>query len=437
MEWASLFSVYRLGQAAVPEPSVRSEFQRDGDRIMFSAAFRRLQDKTQVFPLAQNDYVRTRLTHSLEVSCVGRSLGASVGRSLLQRYPDLAGKIEGQDVGDIVAAACLAHDIGNPPFGHFGEQAMRDYFLIGEGQEIAAHLPEKARADLLNIEGNAQGFRVLNRLESADIQGGLRLTATTLASASKYPCLAGSKFYKKNGCYLSDWQDFKVFFERQGIDLLDEESFKRHPLSFLMESADDICYLIVDIEDAYQVGEVSYDVARALLGELADDLVDQKRFSLMRSASDRLAYLRAKAIGRLVQETVEVFWQNESALLMGERYKALLEDISSYQKLKKIREFAVKSIYQARPVVEVQIAGYRILSGLLEVFCRACFHRWQGKLLPYDAMVLALIPKRYQKGTFDDLYEAILMVCDYITGMTDSYAVSLYKKLTGISLPVA
>lgn len=437
MDWSSLLSTYRLGQAAHPEPSVRSDFQRDGDRLMFSAAFRRMQDKTQVFPLEKNDYVRTRLTHSLEVSCVGRSLGTSVGAQLIERYPYLRAQgIHAADVGDIVAAACLAHDIGNPPFGHFGEQAMCDYFTIGAGNDILDHLArEQEREDLCHIEGNAQGFRIMNRLESPDNHGGLRLTAATIAASSKYPCLAGTRGYPKNGCYADDWEDFCTIFARLGLKQISDTRWQRHPLSFLMEAADDICYLIVDIEDAYQVGQIDFAVAREKLAALAGGLVDEQRFAAMQSRSDQLAYLRAKAIGQLVHEVADVFWEAESALLDGSRHNALLESIPSYPALQALREFAVRHIYISRPVVEVQIAGHRVLTGLMDIFCQPILHDTQKRADRRDRMILALLPERYARYNAS-LYQRLLGVCDYISGMTDSYAVSLYKKLTGISLPV-
>ncbi|UJF25040.1 deoxyguanosinetriphosphate triphosphohydrolase [Suttonella sp. R2A3] len=441
-DWQTLLSSYRIGQAAQPEASVRSEFQRDGDRLLFSASFRRMQDKTQVFPLEKNDYVRTRLTHSLEVSCVGRSLGSSVGVELLKRYPALKDQgIQPADIGDIVAAACLAHDIGNPPFGHFGEQAMRDFFTSDSGQsilELLDHADE--RADLTAIEGNAQGFRICNRLESPDTRGGLRLTAATLAAASKYPCTAAAQKaanMKKNGCYQDDLADFSDIFNHLGLAQRSEQAWQRHPLSFLMEAADDICYLIVDIEDAYQVGQIDHHTALSKLQALGGELVDPARFAHMRSKSDQLSYLRAKAIGKLVHETVKVFWESEQGLLDGSHHEPLLKAIPSIKQLEALRTYAREHIYVSRPVVEVQIAGHRVLSGLMDIFCSATANLAQNNphSKRHDEMILALLPHRYRReqGT---LYQNLLGACDYISGMTDSYAVSLYKKLTGISLPV-
>lgn len=436
--WQSLLSSYRIGQAAVDEPSVRSTYQRDGDRLIFSAAFRRLQDKTQVFPLAQNDYVRTRLTHSLEVACVGRSLGTAVGNQLLTRYPELTQCHQAADVGDIVWAACLAHDIGNPPFGHFGEQAMRDYFTSPAAKSLIEAIDNPIHiADLCQIEGNAQGFRIVNRLESPETVGGLRLTAATLASASKYPALAyGQKAYQKNGCYDDDWQDFCQIFKQLGLRRINDYAWQRHPLSYLMEAADDICYLIIDIEDAYQVGQISHQIAKEKLMDLAGELVEPLRLSALNSKTDQLAYLRAKAIGQLVHETSAVFWQHEQALLAGTHHRPLLKDIPSSAALEALRAYAKTHIYMARSVLETQIAGHKILTGLMEVFCQSVLSaKTSANLSRRDEMILALLPSRYLRHN-QSLYQQILGVCDYITGMTDSYAVSLYKKLTGISLPV-
>lgn len=442
MNWENLISTSRIGQAAQPEPSVRSEFQRDGDRILFSAAFRRMQDKTQVFPLEKNDYVRTRLTHSLEVSCVGRSLGSSVGITLIEKYPQLKKlNIHAADIGDIVAAACLAHDLGNPPFGHSGEQALRDFFHSPRGQQImqTLDLSPAEKADLLNIEGNAQGFRITNRLESPDNKGGLRLTAATLAASAKYPttAIAQHTHYKKNGVYQDDLSDYAAIFQTVGIPEIAPQVWHRHPLSFLMEAADDICYLIADMEDAYQIGQVSFNQASEYLSQLAGNLIDPSRLNAMQSNSDKLAYLRAKAIGRLVHQTIDIFWANENTLLNGQRKAALLKDIPAAQDLDTLRAFSVTHIYNCRPVLEIQIAGHRVLNGLIEHFATALANSIaEPKHRPrQQQMILNLLPKRYQRHAHTP-YQKLLAICDYITGMTDSYAVSLYKKLTGISLPV-
>ena len=316
---------------------------------------------------------------------------------------------------------------------------MRDYFASPDAASILDRLDNDAqRADLLNIEGNAHAFRIMNRLESPDNHGGLRLTAATLAAASKYPATAYRSPYKKNGVYQDDLTDFVTLYTTLGIPPRGDsgQAWHRHPLSYLMEAADDICYLIVDIEDAYQIRQIDHRRALELLADLAGDMLDPSRLNAMESKSDQLAYLRAKAIGRLVHETVAVFQDNESALLAGERDAPLLKDIPSIEKLRALREYAEKYIYISRPVVEVQIAGHRVLTGLMGIYCQAIANtHGRDNITRADQMLLALLPERFRKNR-DSLYQKLLGVCDYIAGMTDSYAVSLYKKLTGISLPV-
>lgn len=444
MQWDKLLSDYRLFAPSSPEPSVRSEFRRDCDRIIFSPSFRRLKDKTQVFPLEKNAFVRTRLTHSLEVSCVGKSLGSSAGQFLCNKYPELSRKISFSEIGDIVEAACLAHDLGNPPFGHDGEEAMRDFFHSSDGQMILDKLEISARErqDLENIEGNALGFRICTRLESSDIAGGLRLTAATIGTMVKYPCVAADnngkdreKNYKKNGIYQDDSKNFQTIFDALEIPEIAANCRLRHPLSFLSEAADDICYLIADLEDAYQVGQVSFSLAKEFLSELATDFINPEIIKEINSKSDYLAYLRAKAIGKIVFETLEVFKAREEELLAGKSKTPLLAEINSAQALQNLREYSVKNIYCCRPVLEIQVAGYEILFGLIKIFCNAIaeINTCGDKASIREQMIFKLLPERFRRNA-DTNYRRILAVCDYISGMTDSYAVSLYKKLTGISL---
>ncbi|MBR1374512.1 MAG: dNTP triphosphohydrolase [Cardiobacteriaceae bacterium] len=445
MQWDKLLSDYRLFAPSSPEPSVRSEFRRDCDRIIFSPSFRRLKDKTQVFPLEKNAFVRTRITHSLEVSCVGKSLGSSAGQFLCKKYPKLAQKISFSEIGDIVEAACLAHDLGNPPFGHDGEEAMRDFFRSTDGQSVLDKLEinSKDRQDLENIEGNALGFRICTRLESSDIAGGLRLTAATIGTTVKYPCFAADNFdaanqkkiYKKNGIYQDDKENFQTIFDALEIPEIAPNCRLRHPLSFLSEAADDICYLIADLEDAYQVGQVSFSTASAILNELAKDFINPEIIKEINSKSDYLAYLRAKAIGKIVFETLQVFQEKEEELLAGKSKTPLLAEINSAKTLQDLREYSVKNIYSCRSVLEIQVAGYEILFGLIKIFCNAIAEiSCRGEQASVrEQMIFQLLPERFRRNA-DTNYRRILAVCDYISGMTDSYAVSLYKKLTGISL---
>lgn len=438
--WLHLLSTARLGKAHSPEPSSRSEYQRDFDRIIFSSALRRMQDKTQVFPLARNDYVRTRLTHSLEVSSVGRSMGAGVGHVLLQRYPALQQKHYSEDIANIVAAACLAHDIGNPPFGHFGETAIRDYFQSATAAPIMRCLTPEEGKDLRHFEGNAQSFRILSRLQNPECEGGMRLTAATLGATAKYPWIYQNNCppYRKSGVYLEDLELFRRTFAELHLPEQSPNIWQRHPLSYLMEASDDICYLIVDIEDAYQVGEIEFKQAQDLLRDIAADYADPHRINATHSRSDTLSYLRAKAIGKMVSEVISVFLDGEEDMLQRSPLPPLLKNAPSYAKLEALRDYATANIYSCRPVVEIQMAGHRILSGLLALFSESIFrnHPTQNCASHYDHMLLSLLPERFYPQDAS-LYAQMLAVCDYVSGMTDSYAVSLYKKLTGISLPVS
>lgn len=445
MQWHRLLSDQRLGKSPVIAEHDRTAFQKDVDRIIFSSAFRRLQDKTQVFPLAQNDYVRTRLTHSLEVSSVGRSLGTLVGKHITTGYH--LTHISPEDFGSIVAAACLAHDIGNPPFGHFGEEAIRAFFAERTiGKQILTKVNETERGDLQRFEGNAQGFRILTRLQNPDVAGGMQLTYATLGAFTKYPCTQAQLNHKriankKNGLLLGDLPYFHEIAEHLGLLLYAENAWARHPLVYLMEAADDICYAIIDIEDAYQIRQIDFQTAYNLLYPLAQQL-NVDALPTIQSNSDKLSYLRAKAIGSLVTQAVETFMANEKHILAGEYHQALCEDIPSAEALSALTHYAAQHIYSGSAVVETEIAGFRILGDLLEMLCEAAedvadsqYHRRRPKA--YNNMLINLLPTRFigEGRKFDaDCYQRTLKIVDYVSGMTDSYAVSLHKRLHGIGL---
>lgn len=452
MDWYQLLSDRRLGKPHDMTEHDRTAFQKDVDRIVFSSAFRRLQDKTQVFPLAQNDYVRTRLTHSLEVSSVGRSLGTLVGKHITTGYH--LTHVSAEDFGSIVAAACLAHDIGNPPFGHFGEEAIRAFFIERPiGQAICEKVTPKQAQDLRHFEGNAQGFRILTQLQNPDVYGGMQLTCATLGAFTKYPCTQQHRdesriASKKNGLLLGDVALFSEIAQELGLIAYENHVWARHPLVYLMEAADDICYAIIDIEDAHQIKQLDFETAYSLLRPLAVTACE-KTLKGMQSQSDQLSYLRAKAIGYLVQEAVKVFIDNEKKLLMGDYHTAIANNIPSAKALSALTGYAAKHIYNCSAVVETQIAGYRILGDLLEIFCEAVEDIAQEqidkknqkkgahKAKAVSYMLMNLLPTRFigrQRQFADCPYRRSLKVVDYISGMTDSYAVSLYQKLTGISI---
>jgi dGTPase len=440
--WERLLSAERLGAGSIPSAPARTAFQQDYDRIVFSSAFRRLKDKTQVFPLSRSDYVRTRLTHSLETSCVGRSLGAVVGREIIARHQ--LSHVDASDFGAIVAAACLAHDIGNPPFGHAGEDAIREWFKASGLLETYQFSPAQ-RADFQHFEGNAQGFRILTRLQNP-ANPGLQLTSAVLATFTKYPHaswleqpLSGSSG-KKFGYFQEDVPAFECVARATGLrERLPGQAWHRHPLAFLVEVADDTCYLIVDLEDASRLGFVRTEDAELLLADLAGDSVSGGRLARMFEPKERIEYLRAKAIGRLLESAATVFLENEADILSGAFDADLLEASPASTPLQAVKQVAWDHIYVARPALEIETAGFEVLGGLLSLFIAAV--EAGAKMRPMttrERMLLKLLPAQFlgpQGEPYADPYLRFLRITDFVTGMTDSYAVDLYRKLKGIDLP--
>ncbi|WVH09383.1 MAG: dNTP triphosphohydrolase [Fluviibacter phosphoraccumulans EoVTN8] len=435
--WLKLLSPERLGAStehAVGHSPDRSRFQQDYDRIVFTSALRRLKDKTQVFPLAQSDYVRTRLTHSLEASCVGRSLGSMVGRAIVDRH-GLAPEVHPSDFGAVVAAACLAHDIGNPPFGHAGEDAMRAWFA-SHSAYLAGLDPDQS-ADLLNYEGNAQGFRILTHLQNPTNPGGLQLTCAVLATFAKYPRrshltepLAG-KSARKFGYFQAEAGLFAEVADTVGLMPRSEGAWFRHPLTFLVEAADDTCYLVVDIEDGVQQGCVSPEQAEELLLDLAGGIEAASRLKHLADPKRRIEYLRARAISRLVDEAARIFLENEAAILDVSFDHALFDVSPISESLHKVRKVAEEQIYNARQVMEVMAAGYEVISGLLDGYVDgAC-----GPQTARNRVWANLLPADFDQTAGESNYLRLLQVADMIAGMTDSYAVSAYRRLKGIELP--
>jgi dGTPase len=450
MDWVQLLSRERLGAERAPSPSTaRTDFQRDFDRVVFCSAFRRMQDKTQVFPLSKVDYVRTRLTHSLESSSVGRSLGTLVGEQIIARHR-LAG-FEASDFGDICAAACLAHDIGNPPFGHSGEDAIRHWATTADyGRRRVEVLCDSEREDFLSFEGNAQGFRILTRLQNRDNRGGLQLTCATLAAFTKYPresFIGGSRFdgvsARKQGFTAEDRELFAEVAERVGLIRRDplRAIWRRHPLAFLVEAADDICYRVIDIEDGFRLGYLSYeevlDLFMALLGE---DVAQDPRLSRISGRKERIEFLRAKVINAAIGETLSCFLDHESEILAGRFDQPLLTHIRRRVGMDRLVGLARERIYCAHQVVEVQTAGFQVISELLERFSEVLddIAEHGAGARARSRMMVKLIPEQFVgpgRMPSAGLYGRLLKLTDFVSGMTDSYAVSLYKKITGISLP--
>ncbi|NGZ60400.1 MAG: deoxyguanosinetriphosphate triphosphohydrolase [Nitrospira sp. LK265] len=449
MTWGQLLSSARQGRPTEKDVTIgRSVFQRDFDRIVYSSAFRRLQDKAQVFPLAKSDFVRTRLTHSLEVSCVGRSLGTELGFRL-QSQKQLPDPISPADIGNIVAAACLAHDIGNPPFGHTGESAIAEWFSnTDSGQAAIRELTPAQKCDLTKFEGNAQGFRILTRLQNAH-NPGLQLTSATLAAFTKYPrgsylgcgSLEGVS-WKKHGFFDADTKCFREIAEAVGLtkQLADEAVWVRHPLAYLVEAADDICYRVNDLEDGFRLKYVSVDQAKDLLLAIFESGDTPTKWKDIDTEEDQMGYLRAKAINYLIDQSVTYFENNSELILDGKLHKSLVDCIPSAQPLDRIIKISKERIYKAREVLEIEAAGFQVLGGLLEVFISATndvSKKGLKKSSVKNQTIFNLLPPQFREvsGTEQDQYLRILKVTDFISGMTDSFAVSLYKQLTGISLP--
>ena len=380
MNWEQLLSLKRFGDTnkrlRKEQDETRLGFEVDYDRIIFSSEFRSLQDKTQVVPLSKTDFVHTRLTHSLEVSVVGRSLGRQVGKQLLKKHPHLQ-NIHGyqfNDFGAIVAAAALAHDIGNPPFGHSGEKAIGAYFKEGEGQQLKKELSEKEYQDFCDFEGNANGFKILTESREGR-KGGLRLSYATLGAFMKYPKASLPKkptmhiADKKYGFFQSEVDTFSAVAEELGLAIRDKanQSYARHPLAYLVEAADDICYTIIDFEDGINLGLIEEEYALEYLIKLVKNTINTKKYNALKTTQDRVSYLRALAVGTLIEEAVQIFMDNEDRILSGEFDRGLL-DVCSYQaQISDIIDISIKNVYESSEVINKEIAGYKVLDGLLNV----------------------------------------------------------------------
>lgn len=448
MDWKKLLSAQRLGKSHNKKIiRGRSPFQQDFDRISFSSAFRRLQDKAQVFPLAENSYVRTRLTHSMEVACVGRSLGTGAGVYICDNH-DL-GAIQPSDIGAIVAAACLAHDIGNPPLGHAGEETIRHWFKHSEiGKAMAAEMDPREVADIEHYEGNAQGFRVLAKLQMPDNEGGMQLTCATLAAFAKYPVEAiNMKRFpgissKKFNFFQDDKKLFAEVADSTGLEPIPrhEYAWSRHPLVFLVEAADDISYHIVDFEDGHMLGIIPYEELHELFMKVIDDPKTEDYVGKLKDPVRKVEFLRARAIGKLIGEVIECFIENHDLILEGKLNKPLVDLIPSAEALQSINDRSVEDIYTYKRAVEIEAAGFELTEGLLNTFAAAVENYVSAEETTYRTKkMLQLIPEEHlpmdDPQWKDSAYFRLLNLLDFISNMTDSYAVALYKKIKGISLP--
>ena len=433
MNWEQLLSPKRLGLENYHDRGRdnRNQFQRDYDRLIFSAPFRRLQNKTQVFPLPKSIFVHNRLTHSLEVASVGRSLGNNVAQALKERDIDYT-----DEIGTIVSAACLAHDMGNPPFGHSGEAAIASFFTEGKGQDLQKELSEKEWSDLTRFDGNANAFRLLTHQFSGRRPGGFVLTYSTLASIVKYPYASvyADANKQKFGFFDSEREIYKKIADELGVFRQEENSnrYMRHPLVYLVEAADDICYQIMDIEDAHKLKILTTDETK----ELFLAFFEEKRVARIREniaivsdINEQIAYLRSSVIGQLVDECSAVFIENENAILSGRFEGSLIKNLSerSLRAYKNCSSVAVSKIYKAPEVLDIELAGYRIIYTLLEHYVNAVLHPEKT----YSKQLLDRIPEQYDTAS-DTIYGKLQSVLDYISGMTDVYALDLYRKIMGM-----
>ena len=441
MQWTKLLSTKRFGMENYYDKRKhdRTEYQRDYDRLIFSSPFRRLQNKTQVFPLPGSIFVHNRLTHSLEVASVGRSIGNNVGKSLRGKYPESEAHFE--EIGDIVAAACLAHDLGNPPFGHSGEKAIGTFFSEGKGQDLKEEVEKDGGrwADFTHFEGNANAIRLLTHQFIGRRKGGFVMTYSTLASIVKYPFsseLSGEK--QKFGFFASEEKSYLKIANDLGIRQLKSQPlhFARYPLVYLVEAADDICYQIMDIEDAHKLNLQSTEKTIALFLQFfeGDRLASVTRnLDLVDDVNEKIAYLRSSIIGLLVMECANVFLQNEKQILNGTFQGSLINNIAStpLKAYKQCTQFAVATIYKAKEVLDIELAGYHIIGSLLERFVNAI----QTPSHAYSTLLLNRVPEQYNMYA-DSITERVQAVIDFISGMTDVYALDLYRKITGMDVPL-
>ena len=444
MEWKQLISNKRFGQEHkhAERHDDRSEFKRDYDRLIFSSAFRRLQNKTQVFPLPGSIFVHNRLTHSLEVASVGMSIGNDISRRVIQKRPKLKDTLV-EEIGTIVSAACLAHDLGNPPFGHSGEKAIQTFFSEGPGQKIKSMVSSEFWDDITHFEGNANAFRILTHRFKGRRQGGFVMTYSMLASIVKYPfasSLAGN--HGKFGFFASEAESYRKIADELGIFCKSAPGeplkYARHPLVYMVEAADDICYEIMDIEDSHKLKILSFAETEHLLLSFFDEDIQQKiRQRIideeMTDENEKVVYMRASVIGKLENECVAAFLAHEEEILAGTFEGSLIDHISERQKkaYKECEKISYSKIYQSKPVLDIELSGYQIMATLMEVFVEAAVNPSRF----YSKQLLRRVSSQYDIEN-ENLEERIMAVIDYISGMTDIYALDIYQKINGISLPI-
>jgi len=450
MQWQKLLSPNRYGTKTQQhdKDAIRSAFERDIDRVIFLESFRRLQNKTQVIPLPEDAFVHNRLTHSLEVSSVGRSLGKLVGEAILNQSPELIKNgIDPLHFGAIVAAAALAHDIGNPPFGHAGEKAISEFFKYGGGAKYQSRLNEKQWSDLSNFEGNAHGFRLLTNSVSG-IAGGARLTYATLAAFSKYPKESYPKSAdkkasgKKYGFFQSEKEMFAPIAKEVGLisnsETIGDLKWSRHPLAFLVEAADDICYTIIDFEDGYGLGIIPFELFEELMVPMSGKYFDLKRYGQIGAEKEKVSYLRALAINNLIYSLSGIFVAHEKEILNGEFDEPLIDRSELKLLVKRIIKISASKIYNSPTVVEIEMAGFEVIKGLLQIYTEAINAVFEGNPSYYHSKIVQQLPDEcFGNNRVPDrkLYLRLLKTTSYVASMTDAQAITKYRQLKGIELP--
>ena len=439
MNWESLLSLRRFGDKSkrlrIEQNDLRLGFEVDYDRIVFSNEFRSLQDKTQVIPFSNTDFVHTRLTHSLEVSVVGRSIGRMAGQAILDKYPNLKDSLgyQANDFGAITAAASLAHDIGNPPFGHSGEKAIGNYFKSGKGEIYSTKLKPEEYQDLCDFEGNANGLKILTESKPGT-KGGLRLSYSTLGTFVKYP--KGSLPIKptshvadkKYGFFQAQKTTYKEVAEE--LSLVKNSKILRHPLTYLVEAADDICYTIIDFEDGINLGWISEDYALEYLINLVRDFIDSKKYAKLAYKTQRLSYLRSLAINSLIKDAVKIFIENESKILSGDFGVSLMDKSKYKAQIEDIIKVSISKVYNSKEVIKKEVVGHRAITVLLENFSKAAVNSFEGKVNTYDKLILSLVPEE-NRLIGNTLYETLLNVSCFIASLSDSKALNIARDIGG------
>ncbi|MFO8235231.1 MAG: dNTP triphosphohydrolase [Bacteroidales bacterium] len=444
LHWNKLLSAKRFGLEdlrIVDTANARSQFQRDFDRVIFSSPFRRLQNKTQVFPLPGSIFVHNRLTHSLEVASVGRSIANLVSLSL-QDWSDIKDRELINELSSIVSAACLCHDMGNPPFGHAGEEAISRFFREGAGNYVKSYVNKLEWNDLINFEGNANALRLLTHQFNGRRKGGFALTYTTLAALIKYPYASDAYPDKsKYGYFQTEKDTFLAITEELGIKKTQSspDVFSRHPLAFIVEAADDICYEIMDIEDAHKLNILTTAKTQELMLNFFSENEDYKFFERMEDVfkevtdtNEGIAYLRASVINKLVHETANIFINNYDTIMQGKFGTSLVDKLSGTSKeaFTTCKNLAINDIYNHQSVVKIELTGYNVLGTLLDAYLGAVFKPHEK----YSKKLFSFLPMQFRVDESVGYYEKIRSVIDFVSGMTDLYAVDLFNDIVGIRL---